>query len=125
MKEMSVLGDSKSPSRSSDSTGDGPDSGSPIRQRLQHGGHQHPRDGLVEDGVTHTHDVDHGGGAQHGQHVRRHPLPEVQQEALHLNAPPNRHAKSRGGRGVKEQCVILRVQHRRGQPVARGPCAAC
>lgn len=67
---------------------------SPVRQRLQHGGHQHPRDGLVEDGVTHTHNVDHGGGAQDGQHVWRHALPEVQQEALHLNAPQRRDTSS-------------------------------
>lgn len=66
------------------------DGGSPVRQRLQDGGHQHPRNGLVEDGVTHTDNVDHGGGAQDRQHVWRHPLPEVQQEALHLNAPQDR-----------------------------------
>lgn len=60
---------------------------------MQDGGHQHPGDGLVEDGVAHTDDVDHGGGTQHRQHVWRHPLPEVQQEALHLNAPPNRRGR--------------------------------
>lgn len=69
------------------------DSSSPIRQRLQDGGHQHPRDGLVEDGVTHTDNIDHGGGAKYWQHVWRHPLPEVQQEALDLNAPQNRDTK--------------------------------
>lgn len=51
---------------------------------MQDGGHQHPRDGLVEDGVANAHDVDHGGGAEDGQHVGRHALPEVQQEALDL-----------------------------------------
>lgn len=58
---------------------------SPIRQCLQDGGHQHPRDGLVEDGVTNTHYVHHRGGAEYREHVGRHALPEVQQEALDLH----------------------------------------
>lgn len=60
---------------------------SPVGQGLQDGGHQHPRDGLVEDGVTHPHDVHHRRGAQDRQHVGGHALPEVEQEALHLNEP--------------------------------------
>lgn len=60
---------------------------SPIRQCLQDGGHQDPRDGLVEDGVTNAHYVHHCGGAEDGQHVGRHALPEVQQEALDLKPP--------------------------------------
>lgn len=60
---------------------------SPVGQGLQDGGHQHPRDGLVEDGVAHPHDVHHRRGAQDRQHVGGHALPEVEQEALHLNEP--------------------------------------
>lgn len=60
---------------------------SPVGQSLQDRGHQHPGDGLVEDGVTHSHDVHHRWGAQHRQHVGGHALPEVQQEALHLKEP--------------------------------------
>ena len=60
---------------------------SPIRQCLQDGGHQHPRDGLVEDGVTHTNYVHHRRGAEDREHVGRHALPEVQQETLDLKAP--------------------------------------
>lgn len=60
---------------------------SPVRQGLQDGGHQHPRDGLVEDGVTDSHDVHHRRGAQDGQHVGGHALPKVEQEALDLNGP--------------------------------------
>lgn len=51
---------------------------------MQDGGHQHSRDGLVEDGVANPDYVDHGGGAEDRQHVGGHALPEVQQEALDL-----------------------------------------
>lgn len=57
---------------------------SPVRQCLQDGGHQHPRDGLVEDGVTNTDYVHHRGGAEDRKHVGGHALPEVQQETLDL-----------------------------------------
>lgn len=57
----------------------------PVRQCLEDGGHEDPRDGLVEDGVADPHDVHHGGGPQHWQHVGGHALPEVQQEALDLH----------------------------------------
>lgn len=60
---------------------------SPVRQGLQDGGHQHTRDGLVEDGVTDSDDVHHRRGAEDGQHVGGHALPEVEQEALDLNEP--------------------------------------
>lgn len=60
---------------------------SPVRQGLQDGGHQHTRDGLVEDGVTDSDDVHHRRGAEDGQHVGGHALPEVEQEALDLNGP--------------------------------------
>lgn len=63
----------------------------PVGQGLQDGGHEHPRDGLVEDGVTHSHDVHHRRRAQDRQHVGRHALPEVQQEALDLNDPHTQH----------------------------------
>ena len=51
---------------------------------MQDGGHQHPRDGLVEDGVTNTDYVHHSVGAEDREHVGGHALPEVQQEALDL-----------------------------------------
>lgn len=60
---------------------------SPVGQGLQDSGHQHPRDGLVEDGVTHSDNVHHRRGAQDWQHVGGHALPEVEQEALDLNDP--------------------------------------
>lgn len=57
----------------------------PVGQGLQDGGHQHAGDGLVEDGVTHPDNVHHRRGAEDGQHVGGHALPEVEQEALDLN----------------------------------------
>lgn len=67
---------------------------------MQDGGHQDPGDGLVEDGVTNSHDVHHRGGAEDGQHVGRHALPEVQQEALDLQTPHRKLCqRHRGGRG--------------------------
>lgn len=56
----------------------------PIRQCLQDSGHQHPRDGLVKDGVANTDYVHHCGGAEDREHVGWHALPEVQQKALDL-----------------------------------------
>lgn len=71
---------------------------SPVGQGLQDGGHQHPGDGLVEDGVTHSHDVHHRRGAQDRQHVGGHALPEVEQEALDLKDPTrSMRFSSRGG----------------------------
>lgn len=62
---------------------------SPVRQSLENGRHEHPRDGLVEDGVADAHDVHHGGRAQDRQHVGGHALPEVEQEALDLQGNSN------------------------------------
>lgn len=38
----------------------------------------------VEDEVTHDHQINSGLTAQNGEHVGRHPLPEVDQEILNL-----------------------------------------
>jgi len=56
----------------------------PFWEVLQRGGDEHVVDHLVQYDVRQGHKVYHDLVGQHGEEVRGHPLPEVQQKVLHL-----------------------------------------